>query len=147
MLDAVERFLSTARPCLLLVHPDASRLEDAADELLAVCDWPHVSVGRELSAELLSIPSRRRSRVANQWLKTRLSGLGTGPVLCTEIDLLFDPTFDLDPLRLLCHVSRVMRLVVTWPGTHRSGVLAYAVSEHSHYRIWRRPTTEILTLE
>jgi len=61
--------------------------------------------------------------------------------------LLFDPALELDTLRLLCDVSRVARMVVTWPGSYRDDVLAYAVPDHSHYRTWRRPEVSIVALE
>ncbi len=147
MLDEVERFRSASQPCLLCAHPDVGRLADAAQELLSIYDWPRLSVGREVSEILLSETCRHRSLVANRWLKARLADLAPGPVLCTEIDLLFDPTFDLDPLKLFCHVGRLTRLVVMWPGTYQDQVLSYAVPEHGHYRIWRKPTVPIVPLE
>ena len=147
MHDVVTDFLNTSHTCLLLVHPEIRRLEDMADELLPVYGWPRLSVGRELSAVLLSEMPRRRSRTARRWMPTRLREMAAGPVLCTGIDLLFDPALELDTLRLLCDVSRVARMVVTWPGSYRDDVLAYAVPDHSHYRTWRKPGVSIVVLE
>jgi len=62
-----------------------------------------------------------------------------GPLLVTQIDLLFEPSLRLDPLTLLRGLSRQRPLLVAWPGSFQNGVLAYAVPEHSHYRIWPRP--------
>jgi len=104
-------------------------------------------VGRELSAALLSEPPRRRSAAARRWIETRLREIASthaGAVLCTEIDLLFEPTLQLDPLKLLRDASRVTRIVVAWPGSYASDVLAYAVPEHKHYRTWRRPDAPIM---
>jgi len=145
--NAVTDFLSTSHTCLLLVHPEVRRLEDAADELLSTYGWPRLSVGRELGVVLLSEMPRRRSRTARQWMPTRLREMAPGPVLCTEIDLLFDSTLELDPLSLMRDVSRVARMVVTWPGSYLDGVLAYAVPDHSHYRTWRKPEVDIVVLE
>lgn len=147
MHNAITDFLRTSHTCLLFVHPAVSRLEDAANELLSVYDWPRLSVGRELSIALLSEPPMRRSRAARRWMKTRVGQMTPGPVLCTEIDLLFDPTLKLDPLRLMRDVGQVTRLVVTWPGSYVDNVLAYAVPGHSHYRTWRRPEVFIKVLE
>lgn len=80
-------------------------------------------------------------------MKTHLREMSPDPVLCTNIDLLFEPTLKLDPLRLMRDVSRVTRLVVTWPGSYVDSVLAYAVPDHSHYRIWRKPEVFIMVLE
>jgi len=147
MHNTVTDFLSMSHTCLLLVHPEIQRLEDAADELLFTYGWPRLSVGRELSTVLLSETPQRRSRTAHQWMPTRLGEMSPGPVLCTEIDLLFDPTLELDPLSLLRDAGRVARLVVAWPGSYQDGVLSYAVPGHNHYRTWRKPEVDIVVLE
>jgi hypothetical protein len=64
----------------------------------------------------------------------------------TDIDLLFEPTWALDPLALLRSASRSARLIVAWPGTYAHDTLAYAVPEHSAYRTWRRPGVHIMNL-
>ena len=147
MHKAITDFLRTSHTCLLLVHPEVRRLEDAAAELPSAYGWPRLSVGRELSGELLSETVQRRPRKARRWMKARLGEMAPGPVLCADIDLLFESRLELDPLSLLCDVSRVTRLVVTWPGSHVDGVLAYATPGHSHYCTWRRPEASILVLE
>jgi len=147
MHNAITDFLRTSHTCLLLVHPAVSKLEGAAAQLLSVYSWPRLSVGGELSAVLFSETSQRRSRAARQWMKVHFREMAPGPVLCTEIDLLFEPTLKLDPLRLMRDVGRVTRLVVTWPGSYVDNVLAYAVPGHSHYRTWRRPEVFIKVLE
>jgi hypothetical protein len=147
MRTTVADFLLSSHTCLLLVSPDVRRLKDAADELLSVYDWPRLPVGRELGAALLSELPQRRPRAADRWTKVRLGAMAPGPVLCTETDLLFEPTLTLDPLRLVRDASRVTRLVVTWPGSYVDGVLAYAAPEHNHYRTWRNPGVSIAVLE
>jgi hypothetical protein len=137
MRKAIAEFLHTSYTCLFLVSPEIRKLEHAADDLRSVYAWPCLSLGRELGSVLLPVIPQRRPREAHRWMKTRLGELSPGPVLCTEIDLLFEPALELDPLRLLCDVGRVARLVVTWPGSHLHDVLAYAVPDHSHYRTWR----------
>lgn len=147
MHNAVNDFLRTSRTCLLLVHAEVRRLEDAAVELRSAVGWPRLSVGRELSDVLISETPQRRPRAARHWMRVRLGEMAPGPVLCTEIDLLFEPTLELDPLRLMRDVGRVTRLVVTWPGSAVDDVLAYAVPGHSHYRTWRRPEVSVVVLE
>ena len=147
MCDAITDFLCTSHTCLLLAHPEIRRLESAKDELTSTYNWPRLSIGRELGAVLLSEMPQRRSRAACRWLPARLGEMAPGPVLCTEIDLLFEPTLELDPLRLLSDVSRIARLVVLWPGCYADDVLTYAAPEHSHYRAWRRPGVPVAVLE
>lgn len=147
--DAIEAFLGAPSyyACLLLVHPDVSRLERFAQELPSIRGWRRFSIGVELSAALLHEPSEQWSRKAAEFTTTRLRELAPGPVLCTEIDLLFEPALDLDPLALLRQASRVTTLVVAWPGSYDSEVLTYAVPEHAHYRAWIRPDVAVLGIE
>ena len=147
MRNTIAEFLHTSRPCFLFVSPEIRRLEDAAHQLLSTYAWPHLSLGQELSAALLTEAPQRRPYEAQHWLKARLGEFSPGPALCTEIDLLFEPTLELDPLRLLCDVGRITRLVVAWPGIYQHDVLAYAVPDHSHYRTWRRPQVSLIALE
>jgi len=151
MHDAITTFLSTRTyyPCLLLVGLAVRNLEDAASDLVSTYGWPCLSVGRELGATLLSEPPARRPGAARRWLEARLREVAPAngsPVLCLDIDLLFEPTLRLDPLRLLRDASRATRIVVAWPGSYTDDVLAYAVPEHGHYRTWRRPDVPITCL-
>ena len=129
MHSTIVNFLnaSSYHACLLLLHPDVCRLARLVDELMTTYAWPRLSVGRELAAALLSEPPAQRPQAARRWLETRLGEMveaGDDPVLCTEIDLLFEPALRLDPLRLLRDASRVARIVVIWPGSYDGDVLA-----------------------
>lgn len=145
----IQNFLNSAPyyPCLLLVHPRIERLHVATDELLGAYGWPQLSIGRELSEALLLIEPKRRPQKVARWLENRLSDFQPGPLLCTDIDLLFEPSLKLNPMSLFQAGSRFTRLVTLWPGTHEQGTLAYAVPEHEHYRSWRNPQLFIEVLD
>jgi hypothetical protein len=144
----VQNFLNSSpyHPCLLLVHPRIERLQAVADELLSAYGWPSLSIGRELSEALLLIEPKRRPQKAARWLEDRVNDFKPGPLLCTDIDLLFEPSLTLNPMTLLQSASRITRLVTLWPGTYEQGTLAYAVPEHAHYRTWRNPQLPIEAL-
>jgi hypothetical protein len=147
--------------CLLLVHPDIRTLEQAASSLVRRSAWARLPVGAELSTALLRVKDltglgdlsglrpespRDRPRAAARWFTSRLAAMAPGPVVCSEIDLLFEPTLSLDPLALLRAASRQTRLVALWPGSFVDDVLTYAVAAHDHCRSWRRPEVEIVDL-
>jgi hypothetical protein len=64
-----------------------------------------------------------------------------GPLLCTGIDLLFEPSLKLNPLHIFLDASRTTSLVIAWPGTCEEGKLTYAVPSHAHNRTW--PTADL----
>jgi len=96
-----------------------------------------VSIGRELSVALITLNDIEQSRAIQQWLEDTLRGKAPGPVVCSDIDLLFNPSFGLDPLVLFRQISRHTRLIALWPGIYKDGVLSYAQPEHKHYRFWK----------
>ncbi|MFL5802090.1 MAG: BREX-3 system P-loop-containing protein BrxF [Roseiflexaceae bacterium] len=137
---ALDRF-QAARPyypCCLLVHPDVRQLQKVAEHVVAWYRWPVLSIGTTLSAALLTVAPGRRSRETHAMLAAATQRFAPGPVLCADIDLLFEPSLALDPLRLLRDSSRIAMLIVLWPGTIAAGILAYAAPAHAHYRAWNR---------
>ena len=100
-------------------------------------EWGTVSVGIEFSSYLISEEVADYSRTIPKWLNDRLRDKGPDPIICIDIDILFYPTFDLDPLTLFRQISRHTQLIILWPGTYKDGVLSYAVPEHAHYRYWK----------
>jgi hypothetical protein len=146
MIDRIgERLGGDRRPCTLVVDPDIDRLSIVA-QVASARGWERIGVGAELSAALLDKSPGLRPREADRRLVDRVAQAAPGPVVCTEIDLLFAPALDLDPLRLFARASRFAHVVVAWPGSYDGEVLAYAVPEHGHYRMWTRPDVGIVRL-
>ncbi len=141
MHSAIDNFLSNPPyyPCLLLVHVEQAVLYARVTALQQQYGWPLFALGEELTPRLLPLLPRERERAIQRLLAERIHVAPSGPLLVTQIDLLFEPSLQLDPLLLLRGLSRQRPLVVTWPGSYNNGVLTYAVPEHSHYHTWPRP--------
>ena len=135
---ALTRFLDTTpyHPCCMIISPDVRRLAYAAEQIQRWYARPALSVGISLSTALLRVLPPQRPAESATAFTTAVRQLGAGPLLCVDIDLLFEPSLQLDPLRLLRDSSRQVKLVVLWPGMVANGRLAYAVPEHGHYRVW-----------
>ena len=123
--------------CVLIVDPDIQKLDSIKRTLSE--DWMRLSIGKELSNHLLTSVGVDRSLAAHEWLEFTLRKHAPGPILCTDIDIIFHPSFALDPLAILKQASRHTKLVVLWPGDYQSGILSYAIPTHQHYRFWRNP--------
>lgn len=138
---ALERFLEKQPyyPCCLLVSKDVTVLTQAALEAQRLFAWPVISMDNTVCEPLLTLPIAARPEQVNGLLDTALRGYAPGPVLCTNTDVLFEPSLQLDPLPLFQRASRLLPLVVTWAGTFEHGRLSYAVPEHAHYHLWRNP--------
>ena len=141
MHSAIDNLLSNPPyyPCLLLVHRDPALLYARATSLQQHYGWPLLALGERLTPALLPLLPRERERTAPRLLADEIRSTPSGPLLVTQIDLLFEPSLRLDSFLLLRGLSRQRTLIVAWPGSYSNGVLAYAVPEHSHYRTWPRP--------
>lgn len=141
LIPLVDQFLAN-RPyqaAFIFVHPEIRRLQTTGAYLLNHYDWPYLSVGNTLSQSLQNVPPQQRPSRAPHLLADILHTHHPGPLLFDNIDLLFEPALQLDPLHLLLSLSRSTPLIIPWPGSYQNGVLAYAVPEHAHYRTWATP--------
>ena len=129
-------------PCLLLVHEEIRQLQRMAQQLSEELAQAPLDVGLLLSEALLSVPAQRRAGRVQSVLSAALSARQPGPVLCTEIDLLFEPQLALDPLLLLRSCSRQTPLIVMWPGRFHDHILVYGTQTHFHHRSWTRPEVQ-----
>lgn len=132
--------------CVLLVHPDVRVIQQHALEVAASLGVQPLSLGKELSGVLLNEPLQARPRLARTWLFDTVGLRAHDHLVLTDIDLLFEPAWALDPLTLFRSASRSVRLIVAWPGTHTQSVLAYAIPEHNAHRTWLRPGVSIIDL-
>jgi hypothetical protein len=137
----VEQFLASPpfNACLLLVHPQIPMLNAAVEWLVKESNWPVLLVGGVLAKPLLNVAPKRRPSQASRVFTEAISEFEAGPLVCKDIDLLFEPSLHLDPLRLFLNVSRQTTLIVVWPGAYEGHTLAYAVPDHGHYRVWPNP--------
>lgn len=146
MQQSIQDFLTQNRRDLtILVHPIVQHLDDMFNTLTTSNQWSVISIGKTLSADMISGKVSGPSAV-QAWLIEQVRGIKPGPVLLHGIDLLFEPTFKLNPLAIFQQASRFTPLIVFWPGTYSNQVLAYAVPEHHHYRTWRNPIASIVNL-
>lgn len=138
---ALDRFLADRlyNPCCLLVHHDTATLEQVSGTIASANRWPLLSLDSTLSQPLLDAAGRRHGLEARELMIQKTQRYAPGPLLCVDIDVLFEPQLDLDPLALLKEMSRMAVLVVAWPGSIADGILTYAAPEHAHHRVWRQP--------
>lgn len=125
--------------CLLLVHSEIAHLKAVSQQITEQNGWPVLSIGSVLSQRLLSVSPQRRPFMAPRVFNQMIQENKPGPLVCNEIDLLFEPTLALDPLRLLREAGRHTTLIVFWPGTYSDGTLTYAVPGHGHYQAFAEP--------
>ncbi|GHU72818.1 hypothetical protein FACS189450_11320 [Spirochaetia bacterium] len=99
-------------------------LSPATERLLNEGIHQKVSLNLPLAKALVAQDENSRLlHVADEVLKIIPTGV---PVYLTDFEMLFDPRYQLDILRLFYDISRKVRLAVQWPGTLESNTLYYA---------------------
>ncbi len=120
---------------VIVVGPHRSGKTKALTTVAARHGWPLVNLGLELSERLLPLTARQRPlRAAGLVGDIVRDRAEADVVLLDDIELLFEPSLQQDPLRLLQGLARNVTIVASWRGSADASVLTYGVPGHPEYR-------------
>lgn len=108
-------------------------------------DCPLVNVNLELSRRMLELSRVQRPRQVERLLKDVISAVPGALVLLDNLEILFDATLEVEPLRMLQATSRNRTVVATWNGTFRDGTLAYAEPGHPEFAQFKQAEAVVIT--
>ena len=137
-LDSLKESIKRARKYhtqLIMVHGESASLfleHAAASENL-----PAMNLSLELSERLIEIPKQERPKSAASVFAELISEQQARVLLLDHIEILFDRSLSIDPLKLLQNNAKNMTLVVVWPGERSASSLAYAMPSHPEYRSYK----------
>lgn len=97
--------------------------------------YKDLSLNKELSFSLKDIPNEKRISSVQIETQRIISETGSS-VLLSDFEMLFDPRYKLDVLKLFCEVSRTTRLAVKWCGTLGADALEYAEPQYPDHQIF-----------
>jgi|SRR5579863_4568198 len=143
MAGAIEDVSELYYRLVLLVGPSDAGKTKALFELSSKRGFQYLNLSLELSRRLLDLAAGQRPVAVRRLMEDLLSGT-TGPVLCDNIELLFDVSLRQDPLHLLQLLSRQRTIVAAWNGSIAGGYLNYATPDHPEYR--RYPVQDLLLI-
>lgn len=116
----------------------------SVEDLIRQIDLCKVNLNLQLSKELLEVAIHRRPRVVSSVVRSLLNISPDGAILVYNIELLFHPQLQLDPLRLFEDISRTKALIVIWNGQYADGVLSYGRTGHPEYRSYSEINAKLL---
>lgn len=119
---------------ILLVGTKDSGKTRVLQELQLQTGAPLLNVNRELSRYLLDLTQRQRALKVAECMGNIVRECGNPLVLLDNLELLFDPALQLNPLKLLQGLARNQTLVVAWNGKIKDGNLVYAEPGHPEYQ-------------
>ena len=104
-------------------------------------------VGSTLSELLLGQPARQRAVIANDAFSDLIRDVASSEyILVDNIEVLFHPTLQLNPLKLLQDSARNRTVVACWPGTVADQDLIYGSDGHPESRVFHEPDALLMTI-
>jgi hypothetical protein len=83
---------------------------------------------------MLELTQRQRQLQVSRLLRDIVRTAHEQAVLLDNLEMLFDVSLKLDPLRCLQDVARERTVVAAWNGAITVGYLTYATPDHPEYR-------------
>lgn len=110
-----------------------------------------LNLGLELGRRLAATPVNRRVFSVGDLLREIAQQEKEGeppgtPLLLDNIELLFEPSLQINPLDLIRRLAHSRRVVAVWPGALRGDRLMYADISHPEYRDYSRDGVVVLDI-
>lgn len=93
------------------------------------------SVSKELAEGLLACKPKRRSMKLEQIFNTVLDRYPED-VTIKDIDVMFNPEYQVDVLKILIAARKRKRYSVIWPGSYEDGKLIYGEEGYPDYKVF-----------
>ena len=115
---------------LIFIDPSARTLRKLSD-----AGYQEISLNRELAARLMKLPVERRPQSVMEKTREILDQKHSG-VIIRDFEMLFDPAYRLDVLRMFCELARQVRIAVVWCGSFHENTLEFAEPDYPDYHIY-----------
>lgn len=136
--DELKKQIAAARSryyrLVLLVGPAASGKTKTLVQTAQEEGYPYINLSLVLSQKLLEYPVKTRALRLPRIVESILAETGRETVLLDNTEILFEPSLQQDPLRLLQQVSRNRTIAAAWNGKFEGSALLYAEPDHPEYR-------------
>ncbi len=154
-LDKLERLIGEIgdlnSKLILLVGPSRSGKTQLLRQLSAKLNVEPLNVGLELGRRLAATANNKRSFSAGEllreiallepfWDRTET------PLLLDNLELLFEPSLQINPLDLVRRLAHSRRVVAVWPGELRGDRLIYADMSHPEHRDYSQDGVVVLEI-
>lgn len=142
--DILQKLSDTAdmyHKLVLVVAPSGAGKTEA---LHAVCQSRSIecmNVNLELSKHMLELTTKQRAIHAAELLREIVDGSDSVVTVLDNLEILFDQSLHLDPLRILKELARQHTVIASWNGCIGNHGLTYGEPEHPEYRSY--PATEL----
>jgi Cdc6-like AAA superfamily ATPase len=133
---------------LLIAGPHGTGKTSLLKELSHQQNIPYLNLNLCLSQRLLDLITKERPLRVRRILAQIIDGYSAPTLVVDNIELLFEPSLQQEPLALLQELSRNKSLIVAWGGSYneQNRVLTYAEPGHPEYRRYERPEVIVVAI-
>ena len=133
-MHLIPRVAALYHRLILIVAPSGVGKTSALQEVGKHTGYHYINVNLELSRCMLELTQQQRQLQVSRLLQGIIRTSHGQAVLLDNLELLFDVSLKLDPLRCLQDLARNTTIVAAWNGTVTAGHLTYAKPDHPEYR-------------
>lgn len=132
---------------ILLVGQSRSGKTQLLRQVGAKLNIEPLNIGLELGRRLAATPNNKRGFSAGELLREIADKERTeDPLLLDNLELLFEPGLQINPLDLVRRLAHSKRVVAVWPGEMRGDRLVYADMSHPEHRDYSRDGVVVLEI-
>ena len=151
MLAQLERLIGEVgnlnSKLVLLVGDGRSGKTQLLRQIGAKLNIVPLNVGLELGRRLAAMQSNNRGLSAGELLREITDReRAEDTLLLDNLELLFEPSLQINPLDLIRRLAHSKRVVAVWPGKLRGDRLLYADIGHPEYRGYSREGVVVLEI-
>ncbi len=104
--------------------------------LMGSSQYNPLSLNIRLAEELVKYSVEQRPQRANDEVMLLVSRCNA-PTLFDDYEILFDPRYDIDAIKVFTELARQQKVVVNWCGQLKGNLLEYATPDHKDYHSFR----------
>lgn len=128
---------------MIIKYVDYIKLDQKITSSLVVfCNGPLIAqnmntipIGQALSRSISEVRENRRTARIEQCFLQVVSSLDDGVVI-SDFDVMFNPQYRIDVLKILISAAKSKKFSVLWPGKFENGRLIYAEEGYIDYKFF-----------
>jgi ATP-dependent helicase/nuclease subunit A len=128
----------------LIVIPSQSLPKVKFHQVAKLTNSSYINVNLELSQRLLELPQRQRPLQVQRLLPEIVGKNNYDVVFLEHLEILFDKSLKLNPVKCLQQLARQQTVVAVWCGNVENGILTYA--EPGHPEFYRSAEGDLLVV-
>ena len=131
----------------LIIVPVKNNYQIDFQQVAESINGQYINVNLELSKLLLELTQKQRLLKAERLLKQIIESTNSQVIFLEHLEILFDTSLQLDPLRCLQKLSRNYTIIAIWKGKIENNRLVYAEREHPEYKSYSLDGFLVVNLE